>query len=316
MTTGNHGMTYSTIRCCVMAGVLALAQSVSAAEIIPDSGAYWDVRRNGEGVFIEVQGGKVSMMMFTHDAEGRQAFYTSGGDLISHHPGEQAIIGLYPHHIYRGDLYQTHNGPIFNGSDASAGQTGFVKVGRVEVWFSKVRALIMIVRLDPPVPAGVFREKIYVMSRLNFGFEQYGRSITSGYEEACWTDLRGEWVFVDRTDPDRPPWRFHFSTLEIVPEPDEITCRQPATAQPQVLTYRDPHRAATMRCVYASLQLPDPVDGQAKIACDVRIDGEAEALFWFHVDDAGLKRISASLGSREPYSILRTTDRVVGWRVE
>jgi hypothetical protein len=263
-----------------------------------------------------VQGGKVSMMMFSHDADGRQAFYTSGGDLISHHPGEQAIIGLYPHHIYRGDLYQTHNGPIFNGSGAGAGETGFVKVGRVEIWFSVVRTLIMFVRLDPPVPVGIFRDDIYVMSRLNFGFGHFGRSVTTDHEVACWTDLRGEWVFVDRTDPDRPPWRFHFSTLEIVPEPDEVTCRQPDTAPPQILTYRDPERSATMRCVFASPQRPDPVDGRAKFGCDVKIDGEAEALFWFNVDDAGLKRISASLGPFETNTVLRTTDRVVGWRVE
>ncbi len=289
------------------------AEAFAAGGIVPESGTYWSPRRDGEGAFVDYQNGNVTITLFSYDAQGRPVYYFAAGPTQLAPQTEAAIAGLYPMRVLRADLFRSENGPIFNA--AGARQLETTRVGRLFAEFSAVGSVYLEVTLTTQPPEGSMLNWGYVMSRFNFGFPQYGTQISSQFQQACWRDLRGDWVFVDQTDPQRPAWRFSFGPPEITPGAEGMVCRQAAHLPPQILSYRDPARGATLRCIYASSQNPDPLDGRAKNHCDLRLDGQSEPLFWFAEGDMGLKRISASLGAVRS-DALRTADRVVGIRVE
>jgi hypothetical protein len=296
--------------------LLALAGMPASAGIVPETGTYWNPARDGEGAFVEVQGEMASITLFTYNLDGTANFYFAAGRLTQMPQNEQAIEGLYPMTALQADLFRTHHGPIFNTPDSGARPTEATKVGRVIVRFSRVRGFELQTFLDSPVPDGSWAVRTSLWSRFNYGFGQIGRSVTMSYRSFCWTDLRGDWLFIDLTDPARPPWRFHFSTLEVTPPADALICQQPRELPPQILIYRDPERGATLRCIHASREQPDPEDFQGRVKCELRLDGTPEPLLWFSPEDVGLKRISASLGGDPGDLVLRSEARVVGYRVE
>lgn len=51
--------------------------------LIPESGSYWNPKHNGEGAYLDVQGNKAALTLFSYDVEGRQVFYIAAGDMRS-----------------------------------------------------------------------------------------------------------------------------------------------------------------------------------------------------------------------------------------
>ena len=82
--------------------------------LIPESGSYWNPKHNGEGAYLDVQGNKAALTLFSYDVEGRQVFYIAAGDMRSIPGGGQVGVGHYPLRALWADLYQTRNGPLFN----------------------------------------------------------------------------------------------------------------------------------------------------------------------------------------------------------
>ncbi len=228
-------------------------------------------------------------------------------------------VGHYPLRALWADLYQTRNGPLFNPPSASGvRQVESIKVGQLRATFADIRTFVVSITLDEPLPDGTVPWRDFILSRMNFGFGQIGQVLptdVNNYLSYCWTDLRGEWVFVDQSDPSRPPWRFNFTELESSPSLEEMECRRAPGFPPQTLVFTDLEQGATMYCVYAPHGNPDPGE-RLRDTCELSLEGAEIPLLWFHWPDAGVKRISASLGGYPDPGILRSEERVVGMRVE
>jgi hypothetical protein len=295
------------MRLIVLIGLMisACCHAEDVQGIFPESGYYSNSNRNGEGAFVEVQGNKAAIMIFTYDADGNGMFLLASGDFEQAPQTEQRGEGFYPARMLRGTLYRTWDGPTINSFSRPMRAE---PIGRLSALFGYGHDFEAYITLDP-VPQGAISTARYFFNRINFGHEQYG---TDAFRPAdpCWIDLRGEWVFVDQTDPMRPPWRFHFTTLTIQPDPDDMLC--PGTQQ-HFLVYRDVERGAELRCVKVN---PDPIDGKNRWGCELRLEPGGPVQFAFSIRDIGINRVTGSLGSPAGFGVLRTQERVVGLRVQ
>jgi hypothetical protein len=299
------------MRMLLLIGVLvsACCEAQVVQGIYPESGYYWNSRRDGEGVFLEVQGNKAALMLFTYDADGNGMFLLASGDFEQAPEVEQYAAGYYPVRMLRGVLYRTWDGPTLN---SYARPMRAEPIGQLVAEFGVGFSFTVHITLDE-VPLGAIRTARYIFSRLNFGYEQYGVGELRP-AEPCWIDLRGEWVFVDQTDPTRPPWRFNFTTLTIQPDPEDMLC---PSDQQHFLIYRDVERGAELRCVKANRpNQPDPIDGRSRYGCELRLEPGGPVQFAFSFMDIGVDRITGSLGSPTGFGVLRSQERVVGLRVQ
>jgi hypothetical protein len=280
--------------------------------VFPDSSVYWDGDRPGEGMFLEIQGTRASFIIFSYNVDGSQLFYTGGGDIFRADGGEQRLEGYFPVHYVQSALYETTNGPVFPDYRAA----GFrpyetAEVGSIRITFGTRNTIKATITLTGTIPPDLFRTSDRFYTQFAFGLPTIG---TSTFVERTWCvpNLSGEWVFVDTTDPARVPWRFDFELVQIEPDPALIQCGEGGR---QILVYRDAPRAAELRCVASRNGFPDPFDGLQKDACELRLNGASDEVFWFDWQDASLNGITASLGSYPGPAHQRTPARVVGMRV-
>jgi hypothetical protein len=285
--------------------------------IYPQSGIYWDARRPGEGMYVEVQGTTVAFGIFTYLEDGSPVFYTGAGPIQSLPGEEQRLAGYYPAHVVFSDLFASRNGPVF----AFLGGSGFREVqtepvGSVRLEFSDEGSVALLVSLTGELPPGGFSSFLRIFTQFPFGINTFG---SNGLAPArfCKPDLRGEWIFVDMTAPERVPWRFNFSELEVTPGEDGITCPEINSEGLIVMSFRDPVRGAELRCVETRRDppRPDPLDGRLKAACELRLEGSDEVVFWASRGDVGLKEITATLGEYPGTTHARGTARVEGFRI-
>lgn len=282
----------------------ALAQSWFFAE----PGNWWDTARPGEGLVLERQGNVVGLILFTYTASGEPEFYIATGE-ISSSPSINVppIIGAGTSSV-DGTLYRFKNGPVFNSDrsyfagDPPANEAEPVGTLRASISpFSNV--LRVRIHLDEDkVPEGAEQTSDRRYRKSTFGYGGFGRYDDSSAplqaSRACWVDLRGRWVFVDRsTAVARNAWSFNFTEVETSPAPGNMSCPEISTyiRMDHVLTYRDPQAGATLRCVTKDLLPTDPAYQPEFWRCVLRTNGD-EALLWFSVHDAGAKEISATLG--------------------
>jgi hypothetical protein len=287
--------------------------------VYPETGIYWHAKRSGEGLFLEVQGDMVAFGIFSYREDGSPVFYTGAGRIQSLPFEEQRLTGYYPAHIVTTTLFETQGGPVFGISGAlGARETVAIPAGTVRFEFVNEREVKLDVQLTRGVPEGQPSVTRRFVSQFPYGIGVFGvNTITL---QACQTDLRGEWVFVDMSDPQRTPWRFHFTELEIFPGESAITCPHVNPEGILILTYRDPTRGAEMRCVTTSSNppaapVPDPLDGRQKVACELRLAGSSDVVFWARHGDVGLKEITATLGPYPGTGHQRGTARVNGIRI-
>lgn len=302
---------------------ILMAQQLGGAStgVYPQSGMYWDSQRLGEGMFIEVQGNTVGFGIFTYREDGSPVFYTGGGPIQSLPFEEQRLSGFYPLHVITSDLVETRSGPIFS-IDGGAGirEVEMASAGSARLDFEDENTVVLYVNLTGDVPTDRPRMSRRVSSRFAFGIGTFGsNSITP--TRSCLPDLRGEWVFVDLSTPDRAPWRFNFTDLEVLPSESDIICPGINPQGLLILTYRDAARGAELRCVQTRSNppappVPDPLDGRQKNACELRMSGSDDVLFWASRSDVGLKEITATLGTYRGVGHARGTARVTGFRVQ
>jgi hypothetical protein len=263
-------------------------------------------------MFIEVQGTMVGFGVFTYREDGAPVFYTGAGPIQSLPFEEQRLAGYYPAHVVFSDLVETSGGPVFSIDGlAGAREAEIESAGSVRLEFAGEDTVIMRVLLTGEVPPDRPRSTTRFFGQFPFGINTFGSNgITP--TRFCRPDLRGEWVFVDLSTADRPPWRFNFTELDGLPATGDITC--PEVIGVQILSYRDPDRGAVLRCV-ETRNSPDPLDGRHKSACELRFDGSDEVVFWASRGDVGLKEITATLGAYPGSGHARGTARVNGIRI-
>jgi hypothetical protein len=294
----------------------------AAQAVLPESGIYWNKNRQGEAVVLEVQNGIASLIFYTYTADGEPEFYIAGGPIeegVGYSEPVNWVEGYYPLHAVRSDLYRASNGPVISSpewhSPLDPPPFDVLKVGRVMVTFAYHGRMHLQVSFDEPKP-GQLSYGINNLERFNFGYAEFGTDRISA-AQSCWTDLRGEWVFVDESEPARPAWRFAFTELTTSPDADEIGCPVGAD-ELMILNYRDPIRGATLRCAQTRA-VPDPIDDRSsKSGCELRLDEVDEPEFSFVASDIGLKRVVGSIGPlpRAEDRVLRSPRRVLGLRVE
>lgn len=309
----------------------AKAQNISFP--YAESGNWWDAARPGEGLVLERQGNLVGMILFTYSASGQPEFYLATGPITTGpFPGTPVPLGANFHYV-NGTLYRFKNGPVFNSSrsyfesDPPANEAD--PVGQINAHtdpFSRTLQVRIILDEDR-VPPGSERMSMRTYRKSTFGYGGFGRFVddtSPPYQSsrACWVDLRGRWVFVDRSDDaSRTVWSFNFTELETSPAPQHMTCpaRSDAFLADHVLRYRDAGTGATLRCVTKSvIPWDDPGYQPNDHRCVLRTVDD-EPLLWFSVHDVGAKQIIGTLGEPPGYPMIFRgfmDERVTGLRVD
>lgn len=300
-----------TIGCIGLALALALAMASPAAKAIaPESGMYWHPGFSGRAFYVEHQEGRVGVALYTfHRDTGAAEIYVSGGLLRDDGPFMEIRPepplpeeGQFPVHVYVGDLLRVSHGqpltlPLFPGRPAQT-----EKVGQIILNFLDSGWIIYSIDLDDGSGSDSG-----TLERFAFGHGRYSdhNSGLIGF------DLRGEWIFVDQSDPTAEPLRFHFT--QRLPEDAPFQIGPGETFN---LSYVDAGRDARLVC--ASLPEGDsgtPGHPQKRSGCELFV-GE-ELVFAANKKDVGLDRIQAYRGGlpaagANPY---RRPEAVIGLRV-
>lgn len=313
-----------------LAWVVALSgtMAMQAMAVEPETGIYWALGKPGEGLLIERQGDQIGMVLYTYSADGEPEFYVAGGPLVEGGVTEPVgwTEGYFPLHSLNAPLFRTTDGPRFNSIDFFVDNNGrelkSTEVGSVVATFQYNNVIELFIRLNEfpanghPLQRSITSHQYF---RTPFGFRELGTDTilqNNANPLPCWIDLTGTWAFVDMASEQREVWGFDFALEEVSPPIEEMTCPV-SSSEAHVLVYKDSVRKATMRCVEAPSG--DPRDGRRHIpGCEVTQEGVDEPLFFFYIQDIGLKRIVASRGAFPPRgsATLRTSERVVGLRVD
>lgn len=283
-----------------------------AFSILPESGMYWTPHSPGRGYYIDVQEGMVFMVIYAFDEEtGEPEIYVANGELRDdgfdmgiafHFAPPLNPEGYLPLHFFSADLYRVTDGPCLtcphHGDTAE-----YEHVGTTIVWFPyKTGPYVALYLFDGDVTNDQFVE------RLNWGRERM-ISTSGSLTSLRFHDLRGQWVFVDQSDPDSTPWRFDFDELD--PDTNEVNV-------PYDAVFRDTYRGAELRCVMRT-----PVEMETLNGCELHWNGEV--LFSANIRDLGVNRIQAFRGELPPIitdpplpqpEYHRGPDTVIGLRVE
>ena len=281
--------------------VLLCSIASSSFAVIPENGMYWVSTRPGTGYYIEHQNGQVALAIYTYDESGRPTFLTSSGVLRGDAQVDSPVYteGLYPVHGMVGELYRSEGGGCPTCPYRPV--TSSVPVGRVVLTFAYANYVdIELMSLD-----GVERQQVFAR-RFNFGFVDWLGPLDSSSD----FDMRGEWVFVDQSDPARAPWRFAFT--------EAIADRPPSATAPYEIRYVDLTRGAELVCIQPDRTglTSEQIAALPQNGCELRVGGAA--VFSIKENDKGLDRVEGFLGPL-PTRGSRTSrgpSRVVGLRVQ
>lgn len=310
-------MRFTLIKCLMMpvvAGLLLGLLAPVAYGVTPESGMYWSPNYPGRGYYIDIQEGMASVTIYAYDEETGQAeIYVAHGEVrddgtdigisIRFHPPANTE-GYFPLHYFIGDLYRATDGPCLTCAK-SGDTTNYEHVGTTVVWFPYAQWAWVAVHIhDGDLTFDALVE------RFNYG---RGRMVSVTGSSRPRTlrlhDLRGQWLFVDQSDPDAEPWRFDFDERE--PDSDLMD-------DPYFGIFRDTRRGAEFRC-----QMVSPVDMEKLNGCELHWNDEV--LFSANIQDLGLYRIDAFRGELPPMisdppgpqpEYHRGPDTVIGLRVE
>lgn len=297
------------IACIGLAVGLAIASPIAQA-IAPESGMYWHPGFSGRAFYIEHQEGRVGVAIYAfHRDTGAAEIYVSGGLLRDDGPflpinpdPPLPDEGLYPIHVYVGDLYKVSHGqpitfPLFPGRPAQE-----EKVGQIVLNFLDTGWIIHSIQLDDGAGS-----EWGLLERFAFGHGRYSKQSGDLFS----FDLRGEWVFMDQSDPAAEPLRFHFN--QRLPEDASFQIGPGETFN---LSYVDSGRDARLVCATAPEgDSGTPGHPQKRSGCELFV-GE-ELVLSANIQDVGLDRIQAYRGGlpasgANPY---RRPETVIGLRV-
>ena len=294
----------------------------NAWAIHPETGLYWSPSRSGRAVYLEVQGATVVAAVYAFDREtGAARFYTASGtiqdDFETPCGGIDAPFGAsegyYPLHGVTTDLYEVKNGQPL-GTARVDRESNAEKVGRIALRFHSNGNVFTSTYLD----ADQDLEDCHVLTRFVFGQQWFfghiaGPGTSLGH---VMSDLRGHWVFVDQSDPQRVPWRFDFSERIPAELPSLVELNRTWWSTTQLATYRDAARNAEFRCAFFPVgDSGHPQEPRKTAGCELFINGVI--VFSTRLEDVGLDRIHGFLGALPPrgHPPYRRPQTVIGLRV-
>lgn len=272
-----------------------LLVATGAQAIAPESGMYWQPDRSGRAFYIEHQKGRVGVAIYAFDREtGAAEVYVSGG-VLDTSATEPDL------HSYSADLFEASHGPPLTFPDRTGEPAITEKVGRIMLTFAVTGDVEFNLSLDD---GGSDEGRL---ERFVFGYVRYA------YEPSLRVavDLRGEWVFIDQSDPSQAPLRFRFSQQSPIDPPLQYTWL--STFE---VTYIDPDRNARLVCGSIFGDGGSPPAPMKRPGCELFV-GE-ELLFSANLGDVGLDRMQAFRGPlpmRSDDAPFRGDDTVIGLRV-
>lgn len=235
-----------------MCGILLVATVMLASParaVLPENGMYVDPSQSGVGYAVEVQGTTLVMLAFAYDKEtGDPLFYLASGTITQAEPGRGSDDVITPppppfEHEYPfrfdGTLYRFSLGPCLTcfWPDWDTSEHA-IAAGTVHLRMSDVNRILATFSLAD----GSTRST--TLYRLGFGRPGYDLGRADG---RLLPDLRGEWVFVERNNPDAPVRRFTFTEVE---PPSSVSSLYDfhGTSTERIMRFIDPVADATMTC--------------------------------------------------------------------
>lgn len=291
----------------MVCAMLLCASGLSKA-LAPQTGIYWNPEHPGVAMYVENQNGTVFAVLYGYSNDDSEPeFYVASGPLL---PSVDADFlprdGLYPIQGFGSPIYRVPSGPclacVFTPIPA-AEHVGSLQISfpnraslRAKIFFSDGRVW--------PTPEDQIGE---FMRRFDFAVSVTPTAPPS--VKTYFIDMRGEWVFVDQSDPVRVPWRFHFTTREEGVDLSDFPLRAS-------VAFRDVTRNAVLYCFSPEVTGLTTAERQAlpNIGCEVRQNGAA--LFWSE-NEIVTDEFFGSIGAMPPRSagIFRGSQRVVGRRI-
>lgn len=264
---------------------IALFVPTIVAAAIPSSGQYVDPFRPGVGFGVEVQGDHAGIVIYVYDDEGRPEFYVAGGRFTRVDSGVPSVST----HVMDADLYRPAGGfQLLDRSilDDLAPPPDFTQdvVGRVRLSFTN-RAFGQL-SMNLAVPDSSGRTAISrPVQRIAFGVPTLGEG-TGPFANACWPDMRGEWVFVDTARPADPSIRANLSTIEIV---RPLSC---ITGTGEVV-YRDLARGLSLVCRGGNDEASIRDGARLPEGCELQEGSNETPTLSFLLSEYGVERIDA-----------------------
>lgn len=269
----------------VMAGFAA-----PAGAVLPETGLYWNSDYSGLGYYIEVQGSTLVFLAYAHDkTTGAPLFYLSSGEV---EPAPELGELAYK---FEGLLYRFDFGPciICSWPDWNTSEHA-QQAGSIILYFYAHNHVVMHVTTDNGLPKREF------LKRFKFARPVYNlpNIVTDELVDRYFSDLRGEWVFVDQGAEDGGVWRFTFDTVEYPAQFTGPIFGFEYTGA-QSVVFRDESRDAALVCVSQ--------------ACGLIQDGATLASFPY--TDVAPDSMFGYLTPADPEAEYETGHHVVGVRV-
>lgn len=265
--------------------VCGLAQAV-----LPASGLYWNSDNSGLGYYIEVQGTALVMLAYAHDKEtGAPLFYLASGE-VQPDPERDELA-----YKFEGPLYRFDFGPCITCNWGLWDTSEYAQhVGEISLFFLNHNHVAMTVTADNGITKSVS------LKRFRFGRTIYSLPIiaTDQIQYQYLSDLRGDWVFVDKSVGNTVVWSFSFNTAEHpVTFAGSIFGHDYSSAESVV--FRDESRNAALVCTSQ--------------ACGLIQDGTTLASF--HYTDIAQASMFGYRTPTDPEAEYETGHHVVGVRV-
>ena len=313
--------TYRSTLLRTICGLLLLQFFAVAHAVTPESGIYWAPSRPANLYVIENQRGKIAFIAYTYDEQGRAEWFTSSGVLVPLPAGDE-----FPADRWQLDapLSRAVGGPPIGTPGRMPGDAlpypTVAPIGRVLLTFYAESQVDLEIRLNG-------QTIVDGLEPFNFGYGSIGQSDYVPWDH-CWKDYSGEWVFVDRTQPTRPAWRFRFAAPQVrawdsagQPTEGPVKCGE-ESRQSHIVTFDDLDSDSTLRCTiqYTNVTptgFPDGAEG-----CQlVLASGEVLFSFFLYAYEDQLKRIRAWLGAPRDIPLSEIFDDpagppITGYRVE
>lgn len=269
--------------------------------VLPEAGMYEDLEQAGPMYYLEVQNGRVTLIVSTWNPEsGAAEWYWADASLSN----DAAVIGFVdspptpdwnafgPIWGFEADLRRA-DGPCCDRFQTYDIEANSETIGTVHMQFTAANQL----RAQFSTAQGTRKTTI---KRRNFGYERlhdWGQREfgATGVSIHTWLDdLRDRWVFVDMDDAAQPAWRFDWRHVRMVDTPMLVDGPR--------YEFLDPQR-------------PDSVFTCGAEGCELRHNGVA--LFSARHADMGLDRIHGyrgALNDVEP-GAYRGKSAVIGLRM-
>jgi hypothetical protein len=224
-----------------------LGPGPASADATPENGLYWAPGRPAQLYAIEHQEDRVVLVVMSYDEAGRAEWFTASGPLT---PG--MLIGTPGHDVadaayLNAPLYRLSGGPPLDFRQQLPSFVPFftaTSIGTVTLEFYGHGKVWLDLRYNEQLVRSV-------LTRFNFGYGGFGRDEFLPHV-ACWPDLSGEWVFVDRSELARPARRYRFSPPQVRAWNQQLVptnnMRCGFGDQTHDIEYRDQSGGAMLRC--------------------------------------------------------------------